>query len=207
MSKRFFSRVIFSVCVAVFFMGCKNQQQQKSADTMPQDKREQQQADTVKQEQPADDDGIIASAMITNTTPGTEVSGIVTFSQEGKKVKMKLQVTVPSKAGDTVAVHIHENSSCGNNGKDAGGHWNPTNKDHGKWGTRKFHLGDIGNVGLNEKGIGELTLETDLWTVGGEEKSDILLKSIIVHSGADDYTSQPSGNAGDRIGCGIIIKE
>ena len=84
------------------------------------------------------------------------------------------------------------------------GHWNPTNKQHGKWGSADFHSGDIGNVQLDNQGKGTLTLETDLWTLGGGPEKNILDKALIVHGGTDDYTSQPSGNAGTRIGCGVI---
>ena len=52
-----------------------------------------------------------------------------------------------------------------------------------------------------------MELETDLWTIGGDEKTNILNKSVIVHNGMDDFTTQPSGNAGTRIGCGVIMKK
>ncbi|MGZ3991255.1 MAG: superoxide dismutase family protein, partial [Flavisolibacter sp.] len=57
------------------------------------------------------------------------------------------------------------------------------------------------------KGKGKLKLETDLWSIGGDPLTNILDKAIIVHSGVDDYTSQPAGNAGERIGCGVIKKK
>jgi superoxide dismutase, Cu-Zn family len=49
-----------------------------------------------------------------------------------------------------------------------------------------------------------MELETDRWSIGGDAQKDILGKAFIVHSGEDDYTSQPAGNAGNRIGCGVI---
>jgi Cu-Zn family superoxide dismutase len=89
-------------------------------------------------------------------------------------------------------------------GKAAGGHWNPTNTQHGKWGSSSFHSGDIGNINLDANGKGSLELESDLWAIGGDPQKDILNKSIIVHSGVDDYTTQPAGNSGERIGCAVI---
>ena len=74
----------------------------------------------------------------------------------------------------------------------------------GKWGSGSFHSGDIGNVKLNSKGNGTLTITTDLWTLGGKPDKNILGKSVIVHGGVDDFTTQPTGNAGTRIGCGVI---
>jgi Cu-Zn family superoxide dismutase len=146
-----------------------------------------------------------AEATIANTYPDTAVSGTVKFdATDGGKVKMVLELTVPSKAGKNVAVHIHDHGDCGDSGMASHGHWNPTNAQHGKWGTGSFHLGDIGNVKLDSKGKGTLTMETDLWSLGGAADKNVIGHAIIVHGGEDDYKSQPAGNAGARIGCGII---
>jgi Cu-Zn family superoxide dismutase len=146
-----------------------------------------------------------AVATISGTYPDTAVNGSVTFETAADgKIKMKLDITVAAKANKTVAVHIHEHGDCGDNGKASHGHWNPTNAQHGKWGSASFHAGDIGNVKLNAKGKGSITITTDLWTLGGKADKNILGKAMIVHGGTDDYTTQPTGNAGSRIGCGLI---
>lgn len=145
-----------------------------------------------------------AQAEISGTYSDTTVQGSASFDQMDGKVKMVLDLTIPAKANKSVAVHLHEHGDCGDMGKEAHGHWNPTNKQHGKWGSSSFHSGDIGNVELDGQGKGSLTLETDLWTIGGDSTTNILNKAVIVHGGVDDYVSQPSGNAGDRIGCGVI---
>ena len=147
-----------------------------------------------------------AEAILSGTEPDTTVSGSLKFDADSAsgKVKMVLEITVPVKAGKSVAIHIHEHGDCGDMGKMAHGHWNPTNAQHGKWGSASFHSGDIGNIKLDAKGKGKLTLSTDLWTLGGKPDKNILGKSIIVHNGEDDYTTQPSGNSGSRIGCGVI---
>jgi Cu-Zn family superoxide dismutase len=132
------------------------------------------------------------------------VTGNATFEVVNGKVKMMLNITAPSKANKSVAVHIHEHAGCGDNGKDAHGHWNPTKVNHGKWGSAASHAGDIGNVKLDAQGKGSKELETDRWTIGGDSTTNILNRSIIVHGGVDDYKTQPTGNAGNRIGCGII---
>lgn len=150
----------------------------------------------------------MAEAVIAATKEDTTVTGTLQFEQEGDgKVNLKLEIVVPQMANKTVAVHIHETGDCGDAGKNAGGHWNPTNKQHGKWDSGEFHSGDIGNITLDGDGKGTLTLDTDLWSIGGDIQKDILGKAIIVHSGTDDYTSQPAGNAGSRIGCGVIAKK
>lgn len=148
-----------------------------------------------------------AEAKLSGTYADTTVEGTIKFDRDSSgKVKMTLEITVPAKAGKTVAVHIHEHGDCGDTAKLAHGHWNPTNAQHGKWGSASFHSGDIGNVKLNAKGKGSLSLTTDLWTLGGKPDKNILGKSIIVHGGIDDYKTQPSGNSGTRIGCGVILQ-
>ena len=149
-----------------------------------------------------------AEAILSGTQPDTTVTGTVSFNEDNGKVKMKLDITVPKKANQSVAVHIHEHGNCGDMGKEAHGHWNPTKMNHGKWGSAAFHSGDIGNVSLNAEGKGTLELETDLWSISGTDSTkNILNKAIIVHGGVDDFTTQPTGNAGSRIGCGVINKK
>lgn len=147
-----------------------------------------------------------AMATISGTHADTTVEGTASFDVENGKVKMVLNLNIPKMANKEVAVHLHEHGDCGDMGKDAHGHWNPTNQEHGKWGSAAFHLGDIGNVQLDGEGKGSLTMETDLWSIGGDANTDIVGKAFIVHSGVDDYKSQPTGNAGSRIGCGVITK-
>jgi|TARA_B110000967_G_scaffold169622_1_gene179160 Cu-Zn family superoxide dismutase len=108
------------------------------------------------------------------------------------------------------AIHIHEKSDCSSDdGKSAGGHWNPTAKPHGKWGAKTgYHKGDIGNFNVNKSDDDtEVEFKSDEWCIGcGDPTKDILGKAIIIHQGEDDYTSQPSGAAGSRVSCGGIIK-
>ena len=148
-----------------------------------------------------------AVADLTGTQPDTTVTGNARFSEENGKVKMTLEITVPKKANQSVAVHLHEHGSCGDMGKEAHGHWNPTKVNHGKWGGDNFHRGDIGNVKLDKEGKGKIEIETELWTLTGTDSTkNILSKAVIVHGGVDDYKTQPTGNAGSRIGCGVIRK-
>ena len=145
-----------------------------------------------------------AMATISGTKADTTLNGTATFDKDGNEVKMHLELTVPSKANQSVAVHFHAMSDCGDMGKMAGGHWNPTHEDHGKWGTGKYHSGDIGNITLDGTGKGMIDVKTNRWSLGGDSTTNIIGKTIIVHSGVDDYTTQPSGNSGERIGCGVI---
>lgn len=132
---------------------------------------------------------------------GSKISGNVNFMQEGNEVTMTIKVMglTPGEHG----FHIHENADCSaEDGSSAGGHWNPAGNDHGKWGEEHFHMGDIGNLVANDKGEAELTFTTDKWCIGCEDDSkNIIGHSLIIHEDADDFHSQPTGNAGGRIGC------
>ena len=146
-----------------------------------------------------------AEAVISGTQADTTVSGTARFTESNGQVKLALDIEIPKMANKTVAVHIHEHGSCGDMGKDAHGHWNPTKANHGKWGSDNFHRGDIGNIDLNGEGKGTLQIETDLWAISGSDSTkNILNRAVIVHGGKDDFTTQPTGNAGSRIGCGVI---
>ncbi|MDD2821526.1 MAG: superoxide dismutase family protein [Flavobacterium sp.] len=134
------------------------------------------------------------------------VSGTATFVEKNGKVTFV--ATLAGLKPGIHAIHIHEKSDCtAADGSSAGGHWNPTFKNHGKWGVGEYHKGDIGNFVADEKGNGTITLTTDEWCIGcGDASKDILGKGLIVHQGADDFVSQPAGNAGARVACSAIIK-
>ncbi len=146
-----------------------------------------------------------AEAALSGTQSDTTLSGTARFTENNGQVKLALNVDIPKMANKTVAVHLHEHGSCGDMGKEAHGHWNPTKANHGKWGSDNFHRGDIGNIDLDGEGKGTIAIETDLWSISGSDSTkNILNKAVIVHGGKDDFTTQPTGNAGSRIGCGVI---
>jgi Cu-Zn family superoxide dismutase len=108
----------------------------------------------------------------------------------------------------THAIHLHEKADCSApDGTSTGGHWNPTNQPHGKWGDANgFHQGDIGNFEADANGNGTITFSTDQWCIGcGDSNRDILGKAVIVHQGTDDFTTQPTGDAGGRVSCGGVL--
>ncbi|WP_029033859.1 superoxide dismutase family protein [Salinimicrobium terrae] len=138
---------------------------------------------------------------------GSDVSGTVTFTEVNGEVTMTADLSGLSEGMH--AIHIHENADCSaEDGTSAGGHWNPTFEDHGEWGdVDGYHKGDIGNFDVNSNGEGSITFTTDQWCIGCEDETkNIIGKSVIVHEGVDDYTSQPSGAAGTRIGCAEITE-
>lgn len=137
---------------------------------------------------------------------GSKAQGTATFTEKNGTVTFmaKLSGLEPG----VHAIHIHEKSDCSApDASSAGGHWNPTFKSHGKWGSASYHKGDIGNFPVNQDGEGSITMSTSEWCIGcGDETKDILGKSLIVHAKADDYVTQPTGDAGGRLACTAIIQ-
>lgn len=136
----------------------------------------------------------------------SNVAGTATFIEKDGFVTLEAHFT--GLTPGIHAIHIHEKSDCSSpDGKSAGGHWNPTFKNHGKWGVGQYHKGDIGNFTADKNGNGSITFKTDEWNIGsGDATKDILNHGIIVHQGADDFTTQPTGDAGGRVACTGIIK-
>ena len=131
------------------------------------------------------------------------VKGKVVFTQHGDKVTMK--VLVNGLTPGTHAIHLHEKGDCSApDATSAGGHWNPSSENHGKWGHTPFHHGDIGNLVADDKGKAEFSVESELWTIGDGKPSDVVGHAVIVHAKEDDFTTQPTGNAGGRVACGVI---
>ena len=198
----------FGIIASIVTIACNNNTETETTDTSTLNSETTSTA-TATTDVPATTDSVAmvthAEAKLSGTYADTTVDGTVRFdSDSAGRVKMTVDITIPKKAGKSIALHVHEHGNCGDTAMLAHGHWNPTNAQHGKWGSGSFHLGDIGNVKLNAQGKGTMTLTTDLWTLGGKPDKNILGKAMIVHGGADDYKTQPTGNSGGRIGCGVI---
>lgn len=136
----------------------------------------------------------------------SKVSGTATFTEKNGKVTLVAKV-VGLNPG-VHAIHIHEKADCSSaDAVSAGGHWNPTFKKHGKWGEGEYHKGDIGNFTADADGNGTITFSTDEWCISCEDATkNIIGKGLIIHQGTDDFTTQPTGNAGARVACTAIIK-
>ncbi|WP_036147072.1 MULTISPECIES: superoxide dismutase family protein [Maribacter] len=137
----------------------------------------------------------------------SKVKGEVTFTEDDEEVSM-VAVLSGLTEGEH-AIHIHQTADCtAADGSSAGGHWNPTNEPHGKWGASEgYHKGDIGNFTADADGNAKVEFSTEEWCIGcDDENKNILGKGVIVHQGVDDYTSQPSGAAGARVSCAGIIE-
>jgi len=133
---------------------------------------------------------------------GTQVTGTVTFTQKGDKVEVVANVKSlsPGKHG----IHVHEKGDCSaSDASSAGGHFAPGGGQHAGPTDAKRHAGDLGNIEADANGNATLTITTDALRVGSGDR-DVIGKSIIIHGDPDDLTTQPSGNSGGRIACGVI---
>ena len=141
-----------------------------------------------------------------NAKSNSKTSGEVSLTERNGVVT--LEANIYGLEPGTHAIHLHDKADCSSSdGKSTGGHWNPTFEPHGAWqNDTGFHRGDIGNFEANNQGHGMIKFSTDLWCIGCEDPvKNILGKAVIVHQGADDLTSQPSGAAGARVSCAGII--
>jgi len=99
--------------------------------------------------------------------------------------------------------HVHEKGSCSDNGMGAGGHFNPQGKSHGHYDATDRHAGDLPNLSSNGEGIAVFSYTTELLTVAPGPRS-VVHRAIVIHESPDDFKSQPAGNSGKRIACGVI---
>ena len=142
----------------------------------------------------------LASAGLASTK-GNKTVGEVTFEQMGDKVRVTAQV-IGLKPNQEHGFHIHEVGDCSSgDGMSAKGHFNPYGKPHGRGAER--HAGDLPNLNADANGRAKLTVDLDIITVT-PGPTGIAGRGIIVHAQPDDYTSQPVGNAGARMACGVI---
>lgn len=107
--------------------------------------------------------------------------------------------------GSSHGFHIHELGNCSAaDAASAGGHFNPTASVHGRAGSRHHHAGDIDNLVAGWDGIAHVDLQLPGVSLGDGGRDDIAGRAFVVHAAPDDYRTQPSGNSGARIACGVI---
>lgn len=131
-----------------------------------------------------------------------KLAGTVSFENTVEGIKVKANLTgLPKKS--TLGFHIHEMGACeGPDYKSAGEHFNPTKMQHGGPNHNKKHSGDLGNLVTDANGTA--VYEIVIPKAANEEFEQIIGKSVLVHAKKDDFKTQPSGNSGSRIACGII---
>ena len=134
-------------------------------------------------------------------TEGNKVQGTVTFTQAGAGVRVVAQIEglTPGKHG----FHIHEFGDCSSkDGSSAGGHFNPAGAQHGAPDAAQRHAGDMGNIEADQNGVARIEYNDPVMKMNGH--GAIVGHGVIVHAKADDLKTQPTGDAGGRLACGVI---
>ena len=137
-------------------------------------------------------------------TKGNTASGTVNFTAKSGRVLVTTRVSglTPGSHG----FHIHEKGDCSSgDGMSAGGHFNPAGQPHAHTSTTMRHAGDMPMLVADSSGNATLTVELDVMTIGSGP-ADIVGKGLIVHKDPDDFKTQPTGNSGARVACGVIRK-
>ena len=146
-------------------------------------------------------DSVTKAVATLSPTQGNTVSGVVTFTKTDGGVKIVADVAglTPGQHG----FHIHEFGDCSaTDAASAGGHFNPTHRQHGGPDAEMRHAGDFGNLDADASGKAHYERVDRVIALDGPES--IIGHAVIVHAKADDLKSQPSGNAGARVACGVI---
>lgn len=151
--------------------------------------------------QSAGEDDRVARAAL-QAAPGSNVAGTVELEQlqDGVRIRADLRGLPPGPHG----FHIHEQGTCTPpDFESAGGHFAPEGEPHGAPGAAQRHAGDLGNIVADAEGNATLDVTTDQLTLADGAHSAVG-RAVVVHAKADDFQSQPSGDAGGRIACGVI---
>jgi len=136
-------------------------------------------------------------------TKGNKTFGEADFEQVGDKVHVVVFVQ-GLKPGQEHGLHIHEVGDCSSgDGMSTKGHFNPLGKPHGHPGSAERHAGDLPALKANKEGRANVQVDLDVMSLT-PGPANIIGRGLIVHADPDDYKTQPTGNAGARIACGVI---
>jgi Cu-Zn family superoxide dismutase len=136
-------------------------------------------------------------------TKGSTVRGAADFTEMGSKVRVVAKISGLKPNGE-YGFHIHEVGDCSSgDGMSTKGHFNPFGKPHAQAGTSEHHAGDLPSLRSDASGNAVLDTDVDVITVSPGTAS-IVGRGLIVHAQADDFKTQPTGNAGARSACGVI---
>lgn len=182
--------------------GCSQKEAAPAESTMPSTTASSEPATTP----PPSDSDAAASQHRVDLMPGQggEVSGALDLVASDGAVSMTGLIS-GLQPGSEHGFHIHEKGDCSSpDFKSAGDHFNPTSQPHGDPATPPYHLGDIPNLKADDVGKATVNARIEGVTLGDHGPNDIVGRAVVVHAERDDYKTQPSGNSGDRIACGVI---
>jgi superoxide dismutase, Cu-Zn family len=133
---------------------------------------------------------------------GSTTQGTVTFAQGRHHMMIQYDIS-GLKPNAEHGFHVHEKGDCSApDATSAGGHFNPTGRPHGHHAQGDRHAGDLPNLKADANGVARGRIPVDGLTIGGTH--GVVGLSVVVHRDPDDYRSQPAGNSGPRIACGVI---
>ena len=139
-------------------------------------------------------------------TQGSEVRGNVTFASVRRGQAVVVAGRITGLQPGTHGMHVHEKGNCtAPDGSSAGAHFNPAAQVHAGPRDPNHHAGDLGNVTADPSGVAEFSFEVEGLSLG-VDTSSIIGRSLIVHAGADDLVTQPTGGSGARLACGLVSK-
>jgi Cu-Zn family superoxide dismutase len=154
-------------------------------------------------EEPAPEPAAASASTELQGREGSGISGRITFTASTDGVTYTAEVSGLSGAGSH-GFHIHETGDCSAaDFTSAGGHFNPTGAIHGGPNDSEHHAGDLGNIESGADGAGTLSGSSAMLSVDDGANS-VVGRAVILHEGQDDLTSQPTGDAGGRLACGVI---
>jgi len=149
--------------------------------------------------------GPVATATLSATT-GNSTSGNVRFAQQSNGRVLVSGEIRGLKPNAEHGFHIHEKGDCSSgDGMSAGGHFNPHAQPHGRHEMGAHHAGDLQSLRSDASGVARFSFESTGISIG-PGLADIVGKGLIVHRDPDDYTTQPTGNAGPRLACAVIVR-
>jgi len=167
--------VLTGICAALLVAGCAGMQEQKE----------------------------VSAVALLQPRSGSNVSGSVKFTQVGDIVRVTGEITGHSTGPK--GFHIHEKGDCSDDkGMNTGGHFNPGKHAHGGPYDPVKHSGDLGNITFNDQGVAKINFTVGDIAVSKDGPTGIIGRAVIVHAGTDDMTTDPTGNAGGRVACGVI---
>ena len=135
----------------------------------------------------------------------SKVSGKVIFTQLPSG-ETRAEVWISNAAPGTHGLHLHEKGDCSApDATSAGGHFNPAGNPHAAPTDAAHHNGDFGNIEIGANGEGRMVITTNMLTVTPGPNS-VVGKAVVFHDKPDDLKTQPTGNAGARFGCGVVIE-
>lgn len=173
---------------------------------------------------PTGDSPTVATATEPGTTPGSSAIGETTSQAtvqlaptRGNTANGGLKISAAGagvhisgmvqglKPDSEFGFHFHEKGDCSApDATSAGAHFNPTSQQHGNPQAQPHHAGDMLNVKSDAQGVAEVSIDNPDVSLGSGQPNDVIGKALVMHAKPDDYQTQPSGNSGDRIACGVI---